>query len=124
MVNGCPVVVPAPGWHAGRLAIIRRPAVTHPPGAQPDYRRTPLSAEEKVRGEANFGPFVAEMLVARGRFRGRDDTAPQPARLSSYRATALPGIVSLACAGSPGAARTAANATSTRLGLPRSAGRP
>jgi hypothetical protein len=77
VVSGCPVVVPARGWHAGRLAIIRRPAVTHPPGAQPEYRRTRLSAEEKVRGEANFAPFVAEMLVARGRFRVSADTPDQ-----------------------------------------------
>ena len=51
--------------------------MTHPPGAQPEYRRTPLSAEEKVRGEANFAPFVAEMLVARGRFRVSADTPDQ-----------------------------------------------
>jgi len=37
--------------------------MTHPLGAQPEYRRTPLSAEEKARGEANFAPFVAQMLV-------------------------------------------------------------
>ncbi len=43
--------------------------MTYPLGAQPRYRRTPLSAEEKARGEANFAPFVAQMLVASGRFR-------------------------------------------------------
>ena len=48
--------------------------MTHPPGAQPGYRRTPLSAEEKARGEANFAPFVAQMLVASGRFRVSADT--------------------------------------------------
>ena len=43
--------------------------MTHPPGAVRGYRRTALSAEEKARGEANFAPFVAQMLVASGRFR-------------------------------------------------------
>ena len=56
---------------------MRRSAVTHPRGAQPDHRRTPLSAEEKARGEANFAPFVAQMLVARGRFRVSADTPDQ-----------------------------------------------
>jgi hypothetical protein len=51
--------------------------MTHPLGAQPEYRRTPLSAEEKARGEANFAPMVAEMLVARGRFRVSADTPDQ-----------------------------------------------
>ena len=51
--------------------------MTHPPGTQPEYRRTPLSAEEKARGEANFAPLVAEMLVARGRFRVSADTPEQ-----------------------------------------------
>jgi len=35
---------------------------------------TPLSAEEKARAEANFSPYVAEALVARGRFRVSADT--------------------------------------------------
>ena len=48
--------------------------MTHSPGARPEYRPTPLSAEEKARGEANFAPFVAQMLVARGRFRVSADT--------------------------------------------------
>jgi hypothetical protein len=48
--------------------------MTHPPGTQPAYRRTPLSTEEKARGEANFSPFVAQMLVASGRFRVSADT--------------------------------------------------
>ena len=43
--------------------------MTQPLGAQPGYRRTPLSAEEKARGEANFAPHVAQVLVASGRFR-------------------------------------------------------
>src|SRR5713226_6751020 len=65
------------GWHAGRLAFMRRSAMTHPLGARPGYRRTPLSAEEKAGGEANFAPFVAQMLVARGRFRVSADTPDQ-----------------------------------------------
>ena len=48
--------------------------MTHPLGTQPAYRRTPLSAEEKARGEANFAPYVAQMLVASGRFRVSADT--------------------------------------------------
>ena len=59
------------------LAIIRRSAMTFPPGAEPGYRRTPLSAEEKARGEANFAPFVAQILVASGRFRVSADTPDQ-----------------------------------------------
>lgn len=69
------------GWW--ELAIIRGSAVTYPsgtqspPGTQAQYRRTTLSAEEKARGEANLAPFVAEMLVARGRFRVSADTPDQ-----------------------------------------------
>jgi hypothetical protein len=51
--------------------------MTYPPGAEHGYRRTPLSAEEKARGEANFAPFVAQMLVASGRFRVSADTPDQ-----------------------------------------------
>ena len=51
--------------------------MTQPPGAQPGYRRTPLSVEEKARGEANFTPIVAQMLVANGRFRVSADTPDQ-----------------------------------------------
>ena len=51
--------------------------MTHPLGAKPGYRRTPLSAEEKARGEANFAPLVAQMLVASGRFRVSADTPDQ-----------------------------------------------
>jgi hypothetical protein len=61
-------------WEAGDQ---RRSAVTHPPGTQSQYRRTPLSSEEKARGEANLAPFVAQMLVARGRFRVSADTPDQ-----------------------------------------------
>jgi hypothetical protein len=53
---------------------MRRSAMTHPSGTQPAYRRTPLSAEEKARGEANFSPFVAQVLLASGRFRVSADT--------------------------------------------------
>ena len=51
--------------------------MTYPPGAERGYRRTPLSAEEKARGEANFAPLVAQMLVASGRFRVSADTPDQ-----------------------------------------------
>ncbi len=51
--------------------------MTHPSGAQPRYRQAALSAQEKARGEANFAPLVAEMLVARGRFRVSADTPDQ-----------------------------------------------
>jgi hypothetical protein len=48
--------------------------MTHPPGAQPRQQSTPLSADEKARAEANFSPYVAQALVARGRFRVSADT--------------------------------------------------
>ena len=51
----------------------------HPPGTQLQYRRTPLSAEEMARGEANLAPFVAQMLADRGRFRVSADTPDQVA---------------------------------------------
>ena len=51
--------------------------MTHPSGARPGYRQAALSAQEKARGEANFAPLVAEMLVARGRFRVSADTPDQ-----------------------------------------------
>jgi hypothetical protein len=51
--------------------------VTYPPGGQPQYRRAPLSAQEKARGEANLAPFVAQLLAARGRFRVSADTPDQ-----------------------------------------------
>ena len=51
--------------------------MTCPPRTQPAYRRTPLSAAEKARGEANFVPVVAQMLAARGRFRVSADTPDQ-----------------------------------------------
>ena len=51
--------------------------MTHHPGTQSQYRRTPLSTEEKAQGEANLAPFVAKMLVARGRFRASADTPDQ-----------------------------------------------
>jgi hypothetical protein len=51
--------------------------MAHPLGTQPGYRQTPLSAEEKACGEANFAPIVAGMLVAGGRFRVSADTPDQ-----------------------------------------------
>jgi hypothetical protein len=51
--------------------------MTHPLSAQSGYRRTPLSAEEKARGVANFAPYVAQLLVASGRFRVSADTPDQ-----------------------------------------------
>ena len=41
------------------------------PGA---FQRAPLSADEKVRAEANFVPYVAQALVAEGRFEVTADT--------------------------------------------------
>lgn len=51
--------------------------MTHSPGTQSQYRRTPLSSEEKARGEAHLAPLVAQVLVARGRFRVSADTPDQ-----------------------------------------------
>jgi len=51
--------------------------MTCPPGAESGYRRTPLSAQEKARGEANLAPLGAQMLVASGRFRVSADTPDQ-----------------------------------------------
>jgi hypothetical protein len=51
--------------------------VTQAPGAQSRYQQAPLSSEEKARGEVNLVPYVAEMLVARGRFRVSADTPDQ-----------------------------------------------
>ncbi|WP_327590744.1 hypothetical protein OHA25_29785 [Nonomuraea sp. NBC_00507] len=48
--------------------------MSHSFGTQPAPRRTPLSAEEKVRAEANFSTLVAEQLLANGRFRVSADT--------------------------------------------------
>lgn len=48
--------------------------MTQSPGARSGYQRTSLSAEGMVRGEVNFAPYVAETLVARGRFRVTADT--------------------------------------------------
>ena len=47
--------------------------MTRPPG----FQRTPLSADEKARGEANFAPLVAGALAARGRFLVSADTPDQ-----------------------------------------------
>ena len=51
--------------------------MTHPPGTESGYRRTPLSAEENLRAEANFVPYVVQMLAASGRFRVSADTPDQ-----------------------------------------------
>ena len=51
--------------------------MTHPAGPEPAYRRTPLSAEENLRAEANFVPYVVQMLAASGRFRVTADTPDQ-----------------------------------------------
>jgi hypothetical protein len=48
--------------------------MTQPLGLQPAYQRTPLSADEKARAEVTFSPYVAETLVAKGRFRVSADT--------------------------------------------------
>ena len=51
--------------------------MTHPPSTESGYRRTPLSAEENLRAEANFVPYVVQMLAASGRFRVTADTPDQ-----------------------------------------------
>jgi hypothetical protein len=51
--------------------------MTHPSGTESGYRRTPLSAEENLRAEANFVPYVVQMLAASGRFRVSADTPDQ-----------------------------------------------
>ena len=51
--------------------------MAHLPGTEPEYQRAPLSAEERARGEANMAPFVAQTLVASGRFRVSADTPDQ-----------------------------------------------
>ena len=48
--------------------------MTQPLGAQPAFQRTPLSPDEKARAEANFLPYVAEALAAKGRFRVTADS--------------------------------------------------
>ena len=48
--------------------------MTQPLGTQPAFQRTPLGADEAARAEANFLPYVAEALVARGRFRVTADS--------------------------------------------------
>jgi hypothetical protein len=51
--------------------------MTRSPSAGPAYQRAPLSAEEMARGQANFAPYVAEALTAKGRFRVSADTPDQ-----------------------------------------------
>ena len=48
--------------------------MTQPQGSPPALQRTPLSADETARAEANFVPYVAEALVAKGRFRVTADS--------------------------------------------------
>jgi hypothetical protein len=48
--------------------------LTPPLGTQPAFQRTPLSPDEKARAEANFLPYVAEALAAKGRFRVTADS--------------------------------------------------
>jgi hypothetical protein len=48
--------------------------MTQPVGTQAAFQRTPLSAEETARAEANFLPYVAQALVAKGRFRVTADS--------------------------------------------------
>lgn len=48
--------------------------MTQPLGRQSAYQRTPLSTEEKARAEVNFAPYVAETLMAKGRFMVTADT--------------------------------------------------
>ena len=48
--------------------------MTQPLGTQPVFQRTPLSADETARAEANFLPYVAEALAAKGRFRVTADS--------------------------------------------------
>jgi hypothetical protein len=48
--------------------------MSQPLGTKSANQRTPLTAQEKARGEANFAPYVAEALVARGRFAVTADT--------------------------------------------------
>ncbi|WP_219468003.1 hypothetical protein [Nonomuraea rhizosphaerae] len=49
--------------------------MTNPFSTQPAHRRTPLSADEKARGVANFADLVAQQLTANGRFRVSADDA-------------------------------------------------
>ncbi|MFI6292606.1 hypothetical protein ACIBEJ_13525 [Nonomuraea sp. NPDC050790] len=48
--------------------------MTQQSGQPPAFRRTPLSAEERVQSEANFTPLVAQYLRSEGRFRVSADT--------------------------------------------------
>jgi hypothetical protein len=48
--------------------------MTQPLATQPAFQRTPLSADETARAEANFLPYVAEALAAKGRFRVTADS--------------------------------------------------
>ncbi|MFC4587442.1 hypothetical protein [Sphaerisporangium corydalis] len=57
----------------------------HPLDTRPALRRTPLSGEEKARGEENFASLVAQQLVTSGRFRVSADT---PEMVEMFQAVA------------------------------------
>lgn len=59
--------------------------MTHPSGARPAPRHTPLTAEERIRSEATFVPLVAGHLRAHGRFRV---TAETPDMVELFQAVA------------------------------------
>ncbi len=59
--------------------------MTHSPGTKPGYGPTPLSDDEKARGEVNLAPFVAGMLAARGRF---TVTADRPDQVELFQGIA------------------------------------
>ena len=42
--------------------------MTQPSGTPSAFQRSPLSADERARAEVNFVPYVAQALVAEGRF--------------------------------------------------------
>jgi hypothetical protein len=48
--------------------------MTQPLGSRPVFQRTPLSADEAARAEANFLPYVTQALVDKGRFRVTADS--------------------------------------------------
>ncbi|WP_157249313.1 hypothetical protein [Nonomuraea typhae] len=41
---------------------------------EPAFRRTPLTADEQVRGQASMAPHIAQQLLATGRWRVSADT--------------------------------------------------
>ena len=75
--------------------------MTHPAGTESGYRRTPLSAEENLRAEANFVPYVVQLLAASGReiviTFGRQEA---PASADQAQGIAGPAVCRLASRGS------------------------